>query len=351
MQHVNEPVSREPAYDDTTGLPLPRGTFRVACWLVRPAENVIQRWDGEAGTAEPEQRRLEPRLMRLLCLLAGQPGQVVSRDALMSALWPRVVVNENSLTRAVSDLRRKLADGADRACIETVPKSGYKLVAPVTGIREEAVRPASGAPQDGREQHVARAGRFRPGLSALAAFNGMVAAGLLALLVVTNDSDRTAAVDTTPLLAGGSDMVRGGDVLRGNDQTVSTALLASARQETGGTANSPADTVISPDGSLVAFTRRTDEGSSLMVGSLIDQSDPLQVYASQHRISHLQWSPVGNALLFSVLPRVSHAALGERDNGRLMLFDLRNLEVRELYRGDQTPDGVPARMDEALNVT
>jgi Tol biopolymer transport system component len=108
---------------------------------------------------------------------------------------------------------------------------------------------------------------------------------------------------------------------------------------------------ISPDGELVAFTRRTDEGSALLIGSMLDRSDPLQVYSSQHRIDHLHWSPVGTALLFSVLPTVSHAAVGDREKGRLMLLDLQDLSIRELYRSDHAPEDTPARLNDALNIT
>lgn len=76
---------------------------------------------------------LEPKVMDLLLLLADRPGEVVTRDALLAALWPGVVVGDDTLARTVSKLRSALEDDVKNpAYIETVPKRGYRLIAPVT---------------------------------------------------------------------------------------------------------------------------------------------------------------------------------------------------------------------------
>lgn len=77
-------------------------------------------------------RRVEPKVMDLLFLLATRPGHVMTRDALMAALWPGVVVGEDSLARTVSKLRQALGDDARTPrFVETIAKRGYRWLAPV----------------------------------------------------------------------------------------------------------------------------------------------------------------------------------------------------------------------------
>ncbi len=76
---------------------------------------------------------LEPKVMDLLLLLADRQGSVVGRETLLSALWPGMVVGEDTLPRTVSKLRSALADDVRQpAYIETIPKRGYRLIADVT---------------------------------------------------------------------------------------------------------------------------------------------------------------------------------------------------------------------------
>lgn len=68
--------------------------------------------------------------MDLLCALAARRGQVVSREELMQALWPDVVVGDDSLARTVSKLRQALGDDArSPTYLETIAKRGYRLIA------------------------------------------------------------------------------------------------------------------------------------------------------------------------------------------------------------------------------
>jgi transcriptional activator of cad operon len=99
--------------------------FRLGAWLVDPETGRLSQ--GDSGTS------LEPRLMALLTLLASAPGRVFSRDAIESALWPDVVVGEDTVARAISRLRRVLGDSVDSPrYIETLPKRGYRLIANVS---------------------------------------------------------------------------------------------------------------------------------------------------------------------------------------------------------------------------
>jgi transcriptional activator of cad operon len=99
-------------------------TLRIGDWFVNPLSGEIAR--GE------ERVRLEARTMRLLLCLAESPGEVVSIDTLLSQVWSGVVVTPDSVYQAVAALRRLLGDDAKQpAYIVTVPRLGYRLVAPV----------------------------------------------------------------------------------------------------------------------------------------------------------------------------------------------------------------------------
>jgi transcriptional activator of cad operon len=99
-------------------------SLRIGDWFVNPQAGEIAR--GE------ERVRLEARTMRLLLCLAESPGEVVSIDTLLSEVWSGVVVTPDSVYQAVAALRRLLGDDAKQpAYIVTVPRLGYRLVAPV----------------------------------------------------------------------------------------------------------------------------------------------------------------------------------------------------------------------------
>jgi DNA-binding winged helix-turn-helix (wHTH) protein len=73
-----------------------------------------------------ESSRLEPRLIRLLLLLAETPGQLVSREQIIRDIWNDYGGAEDALNQAISFLRKTLDDAA-RDRIRTVPKKGYLL--------------------------------------------------------------------------------------------------------------------------------------------------------------------------------------------------------------------------------
>ena len=75
-------------------------------------------------------------------VLAGRPGGVVSREELLSLVWPGVVVGDEALTQSVIKLRRALGDNPrSPAYIETISKRGYRFIAPVRNV--ESVLAAS----------------------------------------------------------------------------------------------------------------------------------------------------------------------------------------------------------------
>jgi DNA-binding winged helix-turn-helix (wHTH) protein/TolB-like protein len=77
-----------------------------------------------------EEIALRPKSFALLAYMVRNAGRVISKDELMSELWPDVTVTEDSLTQCISDVRRALgSQGA--GTLRTVPRRGYLLDTPI----------------------------------------------------------------------------------------------------------------------------------------------------------------------------------------------------------------------------
>jgi TolB-like protein/DNA-binding winged helix-turn-helix (wHTH) protein len=100
-------------------------SFYVADWEVRPAACEIIQGDTVV--------KLEPRVMSLLQYFASRPGEVLSRIQLEEQVWPGMVVGYDALTKSIGKLRDALGDSEKPpTIIQTIPKKGYRLIAPVT---------------------------------------------------------------------------------------------------------------------------------------------------------------------------------------------------------------------------
>ena len=156
------------------------GRFRVGRYVVDPRRNRVTGPDGPVV--------LQPKVMDLLCLLADHPGEVLSRATLIDRIWGVEHGGDESLTRAVSQLRRALNDTrAEPRIVETIAKRGYRLVAPV--------RPAEPA----QEKAVVPRTKARPGLllgaaAAAAILLVAVAAWLIARGPAPARTERTGIV-------------------------------------------------------------------------------------------------------------------------------------------------------------
>ena len=75
---------------------------------------------------------LEPKAFEVLVFLVENAGRLVTKQALVDAVWARAAVTDNSLTRCIHQVRAALDDDAERPrFIETVPGSGYRFIATV----------------------------------------------------------------------------------------------------------------------------------------------------------------------------------------------------------------------------
>jgi TolB-like protein/DNA-binding winged helix-turn-helix (wHTH) protein/Tfp pilus assembly protein PilF len=98
--------------------------LRVGEWRVVTELNSLER-DGHSV-------HVEPKIMQVLVTLAEQPGTVLSKEHILRQVWPETFVSEEVLTRSISELRRVFEDNPrEPTYIQTIPKGGYRLLAPV----------------------------------------------------------------------------------------------------------------------------------------------------------------------------------------------------------------------------
>ena len=120
---------------------------------------------GQDGAPIP----LTSKVFDLLLYLIENPGRTLSKDELMSAIWPDTVVEESNLTQNISILRRALGDvRGENAFIATIPGQGYRFVAEVGTDTPTLAEPAAAGEQPAIDR------RFP-----------FVIAGVLAILIIS----------------------------------------------------------------------------------------------------------------------------------------------------------------------
>jgi len=98
---------------------------------------------------------VEPKAMQVLVYLAEHADEVVPKERLITAVWADTFVTDDVLTRCISELRKAFdEDSKNPKIIETIPRSGYRLVAQVNGAKAE---PAEKGQEPTRKWRVALA--------------------------------------------------------------------------------------------------------------------------------------------------------------------------------------------------
>ena len=93
--------------------------------------------------------------LETLIVLVENAGHIVEKEELLQKVWPGVFVEEGNLAVRVFNLRQVLGDTADgRQYIETIPRRGYRFIAPVQDDGDPATTPARTAPAPSEQSPV-----------------------------------------------------------------------------------------------------------------------------------------------------------------------------------------------------
>ena len=291
-------------------LPTP---FALGHWHVVPELNRLK------ARSTGEVRQLEPRLVKLLCYLAANEDRVLPREELVQELWPRVIVNENSLTRAISELRKQLqsSDSGIANYIETIPRRGYRLIPRVEFA-------AAGAPAS-VVRHSSRTQSFftvpSPGWGAA------LTAVCLCLLVAS-----WISLDGMSGFEKESDAVFLSDEMLDGERDFFGGELQLSTLDSEAVVEAIAAPVVSLDEKQYAFIQYDTSGSTIFLGGLGTAIEPVPVYYSNQYIFNLAWSPVGNNLLFAMQPNMATAAVYSpmHETAELLMLNLNTLETSRL---------------------
>ena len=133
--------------DDNNLADLSLSGFRIGEWQVHPTMNRI--------VSDDRSVVLEPKVMDVLVCLARRGGSTVTKEQFMTEVWGGTVVTDDVLSRCISELRKALDDDwRDPRVIETIRKTGYRLVAPVHPLDIETN--ASREPRETNGSHDSR---------------------------------------------------------------------------------------------------------------------------------------------------------------------------------------------------
>lgn len=167
--------------------------YRIGRWNVEPSACVLETSDRSV--------KVTPRAMDVLVHLIEHAGDVVTGENLIQTYWPRTVSSPNVVHKVVAELRHALVvDGDETTYIETVPKRGYRLVAPVekqhrpataNGDAVNTVATPNAPPENPGHEPSFHRPRMRPLI--VAALATMVGIGLALTLVFWVDGRGTAS--------------------------------------------------------------------------------------------------------------------------------------------------------------
>jgi Tol biopolymer transport system component/DNA-binding winged helix-turn-helix (wHTH) protein len=304
-------------------IPSPYASYRFSGFRVDPARRLLFGADGQPIP-------LKPKVFDTLLYLVERAGELVAKQALLDAVWPHVVVEENNLNKAISQLRAAFGEKRDEhRFIVTEPGRGYRFVARVEIIDADVARspppPTSLDCTTSGEPHAAPSKKpTERGWAKYGFYAGV--AGALAVAVfpftggfdepaTTRDQQRLGSVvrvlpvttypgdELSPSLSPEGTRVAFSWVGTAGNRDIYVALLdGTGLQRLTEAAEPDSDPSWSPEGSRIAFLRRVDplRREIIVVPALGGPELSLRSIPNLNLASPaLAWTPDGERLLFA----------------------------------------------------
>jgi Tol biopolymer transport system component/DNA-binding winged helix-turn-helix (wHTH) protein len=334
--------------------------FLAGDWRIEPELNLLS-GPLDVGVLGTQEHHLEPKVMAVLLTLAAHPNQVVHKDDLISAVWPDTFVSDDVLTRSISILRRVTEDDPHHPrFIQTVPKVGYRLVAPISPLAEQPVTTTVSLNGNAADHTPVTAGnrpRYRRPLAALALL--VVAASIAAALWYrrAHSIDTPAFSRTLQFTSGAGEQLQ--PALAPDGHSMAFVILpegggtrhiylkqigSEAMTPLGGTPGTSGEgdqysPAWSPDGRQIAYFSRWNDQLGLYIADVVAHT-ARRVYIPQEP-SHweqggLSWSADGHSLVFP-----DH--VGAQPNSEIFRLNLVTGETRAIttpppgWEGDLNP--------------
>lgn len=294
--------------------------------------------------------------MQVLVELASRPGEVLTKEELIHAVWPNTYVGDDALVRCISELRRLFEDDPRSPhVIQTISKIGYRLIAEVqtapakvppapTGVLASPSDPGIAAPPIARSRRVLA---LSFGAAALVAL--LVIGGLALLARIANLRDRNVSFRTVPFTTyAGSErqpsFSPNGNQLafiwngeKGGDNWNIYVKMAESETPLRLTTTAAEDLSPewSPDGKFIAFVRHSPEGNGVYLVPSIGGPER-RIYELHCAIDWddpgLSWSPDGKYLVFP-------DGKSQLNPSVIVLFSMDTMQARELTTPPNTWDG------------
>lgn len=291
-------------------------SFWVGEFLIEPQLNTISK-DGYST-------RIEPKVMQVLVCLCDAADQVVTKERLIQSVWTDTFVSDDVLTRAISELRKAFGDDSkEPRYIQTIPRSGYRLIAPVSHTH---IHPENNAPAVDRPE-------VMPPLPPTRSWSPQLIGTVFLLLTVSGAaslyfSRRTASIthpsmrvipftsfpgreDFAVLSPDGNQIAFAWGGEKGDNADIYVKSIDGERPLR--ITYDPAldlQPAWSPDGQRICFIRynHADRKFIIFVTSALGTAPERMLFSITHMPANLDWSPDGKFIATSDAPRGSKAS-------------------------------------------